>query len=401
MIEPGQALQYVVQAASCSPSRAVPLAEACGAVLAEPVLADRNYPPFPRAMMDGYAVRTADAGKAVAVAGEIAAGQHCDGTVAEGQCYEIMTGAACPPGTEAVVEKERVRRSADTAALPNVISEGQHIAALGSECRTGHVVLRPGETITPLGIAVMASFGIKSVQVTPRPTLSIITTGEELVSADQAPLPEQIRDSNGPMLAAMARQMGVERPEHRHAVDKLIAILAALHDASNSDIILLSGGVSVGNYDLVPRALSRYGAECIFHRVRQKPGKPLLFARKENQLIFGLPGNPLAAHLCCHRYVSAVIRRMSGQNPEVTPLLGHLASPVAPKKKRTFFVAAQVDRATQVDQWRIRPVPGVSSADIFAACRANAYVQVPPGPEPVPEGEILPFTWVGNAPWPN
>ena len=118
-------------------------------------------------------------------------------------------------------------------------------------------------------------------------------------------------------------------------------------------------------------------------------------------MIFGLPGNPLAAHLCFHRYVCAVIRRMSGKDPEAAPLLGRLASPVMPKPGRTYFVAAQVDRATQLDPWSIRPVPGLSSADIFAACRASAYVQVPPGPELVPAGEILPFTWVGNAPWPN
>ena len=274
MLGPKEALEIVVQAASCLPSRPVPLADACGAVLAEPVVADRCYPPFPRAVMDGYAVRAADAGKTVSVAGEVAAGQRCDGTVAEGRCYEILTGAACPPGTEAVVEKSACGESAMRWPSPHRFRRDNTLPRAEAECRNGHLVLRPGETIAPLGIAVMASFGIKSVRVTPRPALSIITTGAELAAQDQVPRPEQIRDSNGPMLAAMARQMGVEPPAHRHADDNLDAILAELREASASDIILLSGGVSVGNYDLVPQALSRYGRKSSsteFARSRENP----------------------------------------------------------------------------------------------------------------------------------
>ena len=401
MIAPDEALRLVLRHASRLPSRTVPLADACGLELAEPVLADRDYPPFPRAMMDGFAVRLADAGGAVRVVGEIAAGQSAPTEVTERRSLEIMTGAPCPPGTEAVVQKEHVRKERDSVLLPGRIMRGQHIAPQGSECHAGELVLRPGQIVTPLAVAVMASFGMQAVRVTPRPPLAIITTGAELIPPGQKPGPSEIRDSNGPMLVAMARDLGLDQVVHDHAEDSLDSIVTVLGKVAETDIILLTGGVSVGNYDLVPQALRVFGAELVFHKVRQKPGKPLLFARKNAQLMFGLPGNPLATHFCFHHYVTPAIRQLDGKTAVADPMFGKLASPVQPKSGRTSFVPAHGARDDESGDWKIHPLPGVSSADIFASCNANAYVELPPGQVEIPTGDTLAFTWIGNAPWPN
>jgi len=402
MVDPDEALRLVAEAALPCPAQSVPLAEACGLQLAEPIHADRDNPPFPRAMMDGYAVRTADAGRTVRVVGEVAAGQTATTDVAEGRCLEIMTGAPCPTGTEAVVQKEQIRRDADQVTLPATITAGQHIAPQGSECKAGRGVLHPGETVTPLAIAVMASFGLESVKITPRPRLAVITTGAELIAPGEEPQPGQIRDSNGPMLVAMACDVGIDRPPHLHAQDRLEAISEALKQVADRNIILLTGGVSVGNYDLVPQALKDYGAEPVFHKVSQKPGKPLLIARKGTQLIFGLPGNPLATHFCFQRYVTAAIRQMEAKTPRSDPLQGQLAEPFRPKRGRTFFVPARAQHPRDADPgWQIHLLPGVSSADVFTSSQANCYAEVPPGKTDLPAGEVLRFTWIGNAPWPH
>jgi len=232
--------------------------------------------------------------------------------------------------------------------------------------------------------------------------MAVITTGAELISLDEPPRPGQIRDSNGPMLVTMARDMGLEPPAHLHAEDRLEAIFEALANVADRQIVLLTGGVSVGAYDLVPQALERYGAEVVFHRVSQKPGKPLLFGRKGSQLIFGLPGNPLASHFCFHRYVAAAIRCTEGRDPIADPVPGELARPVHPKRWRTYFVAALARRGVGADpSWEVHPSSGASSADIFASAGANCYAELPPGKAELPAGETVRFTWIGDAPWPN
>lgn len=399
MVTPDEALQLVLQHACRLPSQTMTLRDACGLRLAEPIAADRDFPPFRRAMMDGYAVHTEDAGGDVAVLGEIPAGRFVDEAFSTGQCFEIMTGAPCPPGTDAVVPKEQVRRNDERILLPKKIASGQHIAAQGSECAKGDQILRPDTTITPLAVAVMASFGKTSVQVTPRPTVGIISTGAELVPAEEQPQAGEIRDSNGPMLLALVEDAGIEHPKHRHADDRLDAILAALTELADRDVILITGGVSVGGYDLVPQALDAFGVDVVFHRVKQKPGKPLLFGKRKLQLFFGLPGNPLAGHFCFHRYVRPAMRKASGKSPAREVFEAELVEAARPKSRRTYFAASHAERDTLSNTWKIRVMPGISSADIFGACQANCYAQLPPGQEEIPAGEIVGFSWIGNLPW--
>ncbi|MCY2995198.1 MAG: molybdopterin molybdotransferase MoeA [Planctomycetota bacterium] len=398
MISPDEALKLVWEHALPRSPQMLPLSEACGLQLAEELRADRDYPPFPRAVMDGYAVRLADAGRTVEVVAEVAAGRTADMPVADGNAVEIMTGAPCPPGTQAVVPKEQVQRSGNRVALPTPLPLGQHIAPQGSECRAGAVVLQAGQTLTPLAVAVLASIGSQRVLAIPRPSLAVITTGAELVPPGEQPAPGQIRKSNGPMVLAMARQWGLERLTHLHTVDDLAATRRALETVADRDLILFTGGVSAGNYDFVPAALAGYGAVTIFHHVAQKPGKPLLVARKDRQLIFGLPGNPLACHLGFHRYVTAALRSMQGQRPLATALLGQLDVPVSSQHRRTFFLLAQARYdATAPGGWRVAPAAGSSSADVFGPCHANCYVRIPPGPVHVAAGETVELTWINQG----
>ena len=398
MIDPDEALQLVLENAKPGQASRVPLDEACGLRLAEAVRADRDYPPFVRAMMDGYAVRSEDAGRAVIIAAQVAAGHEAAVRVAAGRCAEIMTGAPCPPGTEAVTAKERARRDGARVVLPEAIAAGDGIAAQGSECRAGSVVASPGERITPLVVAVLATVGVRTVCVLPRPSLAVITTGPELVPPDRQPSTAQIRDSNGPMLVAMARGMGLPGPLHLHADDTVGAIVQALQRASDRAIVVLTGGVSEGAYDLVPKALETFGAEIIFHKVRQKPGKPLLFARKASQLFFGLPGNPLAAHLGFHRYVAAAVRRMTGEAPAPEPSLGRLAAPVQADGQRTRFVLSRARRdPPDSTGWQVHPLNSATSADLFSPSGANCYLWVPPGERGLEAGAVVPFVWIGDA----
>ena len=180
------------------------------------------------------------------------------------------------------------------------------------------------------------------------------------------------------MLAAMARAQGIEPRQTTHAADRLEAILAALQAAADWDIVILTGGVSVGTFDLVPQALAEYGAETVFHGVKQKPGKPLLFARKNRQLLFGLPGNPMACHLGFHRYISAAIGKLSGRPPLAQPMPGEFTdAPPQVTAGRTNFVLGRAEFAAgPPPRFRVRLLPGVSSADIFHGCQANCYVEL-------------------------
>jgi molybdopterin molybdotransferase len=199
------------------------------------------------------------------------------------------------------------------------------------------------------------------------------------------------------MLVAMARQMGIE-PLRLHAEDDLEAIRASLDQAAARDMILLTGGVSAGKFDLVPEALDRYGAALIFRRVTQKPGRPLLLARKGPQLLFGLPGNPLACHLVFHRYVAAAIRQIEGRPPAPAPLCGQLAAPLRTRGERTHFLLARAEAAAAAPAaWQVYPLRAASSADLFTPAAANCYVRVPPGTVDIPAGGPILFAWINDV----
>lgn len=395
MISPEEALAEVLQHSRPLPAREVPLAEACGCVLDGDICADRDYPPFDRAMMDGYACCVSDAGSAVPVAGEVAAGQMREEPLEARSAIRIMTGAPCPPGTEMVVPVEQVARSNGHVQLPALLVPRANIARRGSECSAGDTVAQRGTVVTPLIIANLASFGYSHVRVIPRPSCHLITTGSEIVR-DGAPVaPGQIRDSNGPMVEAMLRELDI--PFSRtHADDTASALHQAIEEAAHADVVLLTGGVSAGDYDLVPGALEAAGVQPVFHKVRQKPGKPLYFGQRNDTLFFGLPGNPLAVHLCFHRYVAPALRARMGHEPIQAAGMGQLTDAVIARGERTHF---RLCRAIRVGaDTALHPLSGKGSADIYAVAGADAYIAVPPGPEGLPTHAEVAFEPIGDTP---
>lgn len=363
--------------------------DALGMTLAESIQSDRDYPPFDRAMMDGFAVVVSDAGRTVSVVGSVAAGDSPNSPVTRGHAVEIMTGAPCPEGTEAVAPKEVVQRDGDSVRLPLELREGQNIARRGSECAAGTVVLDAGDVITPLALASIVTFGYERVRVIPRPALAIITTGNELVAPGAMPGPAQIRNSNGPMLTAYARSMQIEPMLVTHARDTVGDFRRALEMAADADIIVLSGAVSEGKFDVVPQALEQFGATTVFHKVSQRPGKPILFATRGAQLIFALPGNPLSCQLGFHRYTGPAIRKFMGRPPIPHRYSGILAESFAMKGPRTLFQLARAER--NGGEWCVTPIKGKGSADLYSAGRANALARFEPGSGVVEAGSSITF----------
>lgn len=392
LIDPDTALALVLEHSAPLPASGCDPQSALGLILAEDVCADRAYPPFPRAMMDGYAVRMADAGGTVAIVGEVAAGQAPTVRVESGTAVSIMTGAPCPDGTEAVVPKEKVSVDDMAVTLPADVRDSQHIALAGSECEAGATVARAGEIVSPLVIANLATFGHHSVSVLRRPRCAIITTGAELVAPDGQPGAAQIRASNGPMLQAMAHELGITDVTFQRAGDSVRGLHAALSAVHHADVVMLSGGVSAGKYDLVPDTLQHFGVEMVFHKIKQKPGKPMLFGHKGPQLFFGLPGNPLACHLGFHHYAAPALRVLMGRAPDTHCGEGTLTSAIEAKAQRTLFRLCRVEG--QPGSWTVTPITGKGAADLHTACPANAYIRLEPDTQMV-KGASIEFEWCG------
>lgn len=399
LLDSDEALARVLAAAGPVRPRRVSLSVALGGALAEEIRADRDYPPFDRAMMDGFAVRLSDAGRRVVVVGSRPAGSNATVALRGGEAVEIMTGAACPPGTEAIVPLEAVRRDGEHAVeLPASLRAGAHVARRGAECVGGAPVLAAGTPVTPLAIAVLATFGRSEVLARPAPSVAIVTTGDELATGARALEPGRIRDSNGPMLEAMARLAGVRDLVRLHAADEDAALDAALARAGEADVIVLAGGVSAGRRDLVPAALERMGARTVFHGVSQKPGKPMLFATTPRQLVFGLPGNPLAVHLGFHRYVAPALRRCRGLDARPRAELARLATDLSHEDARTAFVLAHATRV-EPGGFRVGVLAGAGSADLFTPAAANAYLRLAPGRTAMRAGDPVAIDWIGAERW--
>jgi molybdopterin molybdotransferase len=387
-----EALSLVLQHALLADESERPAAAAAGHVLSRAVVADRDYPPFDRSVMDGYAVRLSHRGRTVDVRGEARPGVVAASQPGDEACVEIMTGAPCPPGTEAVVMKEEVTREGARATFPATIAPGQNIVRRASERAEGSVVLPAGARVTPIALGLLSFVGAARVWTRPVPSLAILVTGDEV--AQGTPGGVEIRDSNGPMLAAMASSFGA-RASVRHVRDTREALAEALEEAAAADVVVLTGGVSAGTYDLVPAAVAAHGARIVFHKVRQQPGKPLLFATQGKKLFFGLPGTPLGCHLGFERYVLSAMGRMAGLEKRPTER-GRLTVDWAAPSGRQQFVLVHAARAGE--GWSLTPCGPRGSSDLFTAWNANAYVGFEEGTRNVRAGEAVAFDWLAGSP---
>ena len=322
-----QALAIILAQLSTLSAETVPLAQGLGRVLAADLLADRPQPPFDRSAMDGVAVRCADwtAGTVLRQQGQALAGAPFGQPLLPGHCVRIMTGAAVPAGADAVVPVERIAVQVHQGETEVTLLEPprpeQHIARTGSEVQAGQAVLRAGERLTGPRLGVAASFGHAVLPVVRRPIVALVPTGDELVAVDAEPGPGQIRDSNRYAISALL-QPDAEVRHFAAARDQPGALQQALQEAwQQADVLVTIGGVSAGDADLVAPTLQLLGATAHFHKIRIKPGKPLLFATRGAQLAFGLPGNPLAACVCAALFVRPALARLQGDLADPWPQL--------------------------------------------------------------------------------
>jgi molybdopterin molybdotransferase len=374
-------------------SERVALDEALGRVLAEDVAADRDQPPFPRVTRDGFAVRAADvAGAApgapvtLAVIGECPPGRPFPGTVGPGQCVEIMTGAALPDGADAVVMVEHTERpGAGSVAIGRAVAAHENVVARGSELAAGAVALPARHRLDPSALGLLASVGCARPPVFARPRVAIVTTGDELVELDGTPRPTEIRNSNRHSLAAqIARAGGSPRPAPI-ARDDRGALSAVIEEAlAGADLLLLSGGVSMGKYDFVEDVLQALGGRIVFDGVAIRPGKPLVFGRVRGVPFFGLPGNPLSTMVTFELFVRLALDLLGGA--DAAPL--HFThAPLAEDYSQrsvplTVFVPARFDRLDRVTA--VRPVPSQGSGDLAAMARADCLIVLEPGAAALP-----------------
>ena len=374
------------------PVESVPLQEASGRVLATPVTADRDQPPFPRSTRDGFACRAAElrAGS-LQIAGLLRAGQPWSGGgLPAGRAIEIMTGAAVPPGADCVVMLEHVAVSQDQVSLAQgkTISSGENIVPAGSEASTGDVVIPSGVRLGPSHIAAAAACGNSTLQVFSRPRVAILATGDELVEPSVTPLPHQIRNSNSFSLAAQVAAAG-GAPEILPVVPDDPALTQdAITRASQSDLILLTGGVSMGKFDFVEQALLALGAEFFFTGVRIQPGKPTVFGKLPGPFFFGLPGNPISTMVTCALFAAPLLRAIGGE-ADAAPCFcqASLAEEVAVQPGLTRFLPACLEPG--FTGTRIRRIPWQGSGDLAAAARANAFLVVPESADRLAPGEIV------------
>lgn len=320
MISFEEARALVLSALKTRPPEFVPLTEALGRTLARDIKASENIPPFTKATMDGYAVRAEDilaAGKDAAVELEVLedlpAGRVSRRSVGHGQAVRIMTGAPLPKGADAVVMVEDTERSGGRVKIRRAGRDADNTGQAGEDLKKGELVLERGAVIGPAETGMLAATGLARVPVVGRPKLAVIATGDEIVEPGERKAAGQIRNSNGPALLAMALRAGADAKYLGIARDRSSSLRAKLARAGGADILVLAGGVSVGDYDLVKDELRAAGVKPVFWQVRIKPGKPVFFGRRGGQLVFGLPGNPTSAMVTFLLFVQPAIERLLGR----------------------------------------------------------------------------------------
>jgi molybdopterin molybdotransferase len=360
--------------------------ESAGRVLAEPLVADRDYPPTARSVRDGYAVRAADTPGTFRVIGEVRAGDRCfSGVLRAPEAVAIMTGAVMPYGADAVIMVEHAVRDGDSITTDKKLKLGENFNARGKEASQGMAVIHPGVRVTHTEIALAASYGQTRLKVFRQPRVAILATGDEIVDIDTVPEPHQIRNSNTWSLVAQVRRAGgipVVLPVAKDSIeDTRTLIVRGLDEA---DLLLLSGGVSAGKYDLVEHVLAEFGAKFHFDRVLIQPGQPLVFGEARGKFFFGLPGNPASTLVTFELFARAAIERLSGiESPQLHLLFAHLTKDFRHKAGLTRFLPANLTGSD------LTPVGWAGSSDVGAMARANAYLVAESDREFYAAGELM------------
>jgi molybdopterin molybdotransferase len=394
---------------SSPPTESVDLLAAAGRVLAEEVFADRDIPPFPRSTRDGYAVRSADLARLPAtldVIGEIKAGEKSGAIpkgVEAGQAVSIMTGAPVPDGADAVVMVEYTSRHADRVEITRRTTSGENIVPRGAEARQGSRLLDRGTRLNEAAIALAASVGKSRLQVYARPRIAVLSTGDEIVDIKATPGPTQIRNSNSYSLAVQILRARAQPILLPIAPDQPQQLKELIEQGLQSDLLLMTGGVSMGQYDLVEQVLSDLNAEFFFTGSKIQPGKPVVFGRwgagmggadtagcenvtTKMTYFFGLPGNPVSTMVTFELFARPMIEALSGQLPRtLTFFHAKLKSEIRIRPGLKRFLPASF--SGEFEQGEVELVSWQGSGDIAATARANCYVVIPPDREYIPAGE--------------
>jgi molybdopterin molybdotransferase len=415
MLTVQQALDAVSRETQPLAAVCVNLADALGLVTAEEAVADVDSPPFDKALMDGFAVRSADLASGEArlrIVEEIYAGMTPSKPVTVGSATRIMTGAPLPVGADAVVKIEDVRIDVDAGCVAirtDPVEPGRHVLHRGSSLKTGQLVLPAGRLLRPQELGALAEVGKHRLLVRPRPTVAVLATGDELVPVDAKPGPGQIRNSNETLLSAQTERAGGVPVRLGVARDNRTELRERIQVGLNCDVLLLSGGVSEGTRDLVPSELASLGVRNIFHKVNIRPGKPLWFgvwtrtgeAAKSGRgpaYVFGLPGNPVSSLVCFELFVRSCLRRLRGLEPaEPQPIPARLAAEHVARGERPTYNPARVtwDRGGL----RVEAVPWHGSSDLQATIDANAMAVFPGGEATYSVGDAVDvILWDG---WPQ
>ena len=395
MLTVAEARKAILAAVPAFEAETVPADAAVGRVLRQDVVAERDQPPFDRVMMDGIAIAFSDLGagaRSFEVQSTQAAGDEQQ-SLEPGKCIEIMTGASLPRGADCIVPVERIVLRDGTATLEDgyAPAQRQFIHAQGSDHRQGAVLLAAGRRITPMDTAIIASCGVTDVAVSRRPLVRVISTGNELVPAGAPIEAHQVRLSNGPALVAMLQQHGYTDTMHDHIVDdpgELRSRIAAHLEAA--DVLVLSGGVSMGKADYVPQVLGELGVEVIFHKISQRPGKPMWFGKgPAGQAVFALPGNPVSSLVCCRQYVIPALARASAL-PDPQPEFAALAREVDFEPALTCFLPVRLISNT-AGQVLAVPVHTNTSGDFASLAATDGCVELALEERHFPAGTAVPL----------
>jgi molybdopterin molybdotransferase len=383
MISVTEAIRIVKEQTARLPFESIALADALGRVLAEDVLADSDLPPFDRAQMDGYAVRSADTLQARArlrVVGESAAGRGWKDEMEAGEAVRIMTGAPVPAGADSVQKVEVTKEQDGIVEIAEATRPGQFIVNRASEIKAGETVLRAGEEINAARMAALAAFGYASVKVGRRPRVAVLATGTELVAVNEKPGADQIRDSNSYSLGAYAQLAGAQVERLPLAEDDPELLKEEISEAAaRSDALILSGGVSMGVYDFTKLALGALDAELFFERVSLRPGKPTVFARLGQTLVFGLPGNPVSVSVTFNLFARTALRVMQGcSEAAMSEEWAVLARGVKGAMERASYLPAQL-HSDEDGRLLAEPLKWGGSSDFVAFARATSLIIVPEG----------------------
>jgi molybdopterin molybdotransferase len=370
----------------------VELPASLGRVLAEPVAADRDFPPFRRAMRDGYALRAADLAKLPAtleVIGEIKAGAAPEALpreVGAGQAAAIMTGAPAPDAADAVVMVEYTSLSGQHVTVTRNVASGDNIVAAGSEARTGQVLLHQGTRMDYGAIALAASVGLQSLPVFRRPEVAIVSTGDEIVEIGERPGPHQIRNSNSYSLAAQVQDAGGVPKMLGIARDEAAHLRGLIEQGLKHDLLLLTGGVSMGRYDLVEQVLEDLDAEFFFTGAQIQPGRPVVFGRVQERYFFGLPGNPISTMVTFELFARPMLEALAGMAArELSFVHARLKSEIKTKTGLKRFLPALL--SGEFEQAEVELAGWHGSGDVAAMARSNCYIVIPPDREKIAVGE--------------